>query len=84
MPKDNWFETTSWWSDHNHWDRTLIGGLIGLFKGIVSLSRDVRGLQKNLMDRKEVFIISASCIFLSSSAFSYRILKNDRISDASF
>ena len=52
------------------------------FKGIVS--RDLGGLQMILLQRLEVFIISASNSFLFLSSFSYRIFKNGRLSGASF
>ena len=51
-------------------------------KGIVS--REWGGLQTILLDRLEVFNISASWLFLFVSAFSYRIFKNGRLSGASF
>ena len=50
------------------------------FKGIVS--RDWVGLQMILLDRLEVFIISASSFFFMS--FSYSNFKNARLSGASF
>ena len=37
-----------------------------------------------LLQRLEVFIISASSLFLFLSSFSYRIFKNGRLSGASF
>ena len=51
-------------------------------KGIVS--REWGGLQTILLDRLEVFNISASWLFLFVSAFSYRIFINGRLSGASF
>ena len=51
-------------------------------KGIVS--RDWGDLQMILLQRLEVFIISATSLFLFSSSFSYRIFKNGRLSSASF
>ena len=50
-------------------------------KGIVS--RDWGGLQMILLDRLEVFNISASCFFFFLP-FSYSIFKNGRLSGASF
>ena len=52
------------------------------FKGIVS--RDWVGLQMILLDRLEVFIISASSFFLFLMSFSYSNFKNARLSGASF
>ena len=51
-------------------------------KGIVS--RDWGGLESILLDRKEVFISSATGYFLFLSAFSHRIFLNGRPSGASF
>ena len=56
--------------------------VVQFIKGIVS--RDWGGLQMILLDRLEVFNVSASNLFLVVSAFSYRIFKNAQLSRASF
>ena len=61
-------------SSHVHLEASL--------KGIVS--RDWGGLQMILLDRLEVFNISATHLFLILSAFSYSKFKNGRLSGASF
>ena len=61
--------------------KSKLGNFLRL-KGIVS--RDWGGLQMILLDRLEVFNISATHLFLILSAFSYSKFKNGRLSGASF
>ena len=65
-----------------YYNNNKSGELGSVIKGIVS--QDWAELEMILMDRSEVFNISASCFYFILMPFSYSIFKNGCLSGASF